>query len=77
MFTPINITQNWDLLKEVFKPTPVNKGNQWENPAIIAKTAPSLLGLFGEYPWKAIPSSGYAVNENPHPLSRCQSCYIY
>lgn len=40
MFTPINITINWIFKNFSFIVIPVNKGNQWTKPAIIAKTAP-------------------------------------
>lgn len=38
--TPKNIIINWALSQEGFILTPVNKGNQWISPPIIAKTAP-------------------------------------
>jgi hypothetical protein len=40
MLTPKNIEKNWILSHVGFIVVPLNKGNQWIIPAIIAKTAP-------------------------------------
>lgn len=40
MLTPTNITAKWVLAHMSSRVYPVNSGNQWTNPAIIAKTAP-------------------------------------
>lgn len=40
MFTPVNMTQNWVFVRVWFNVYPVNKGNQWVNPPIMANTAP-------------------------------------
>lgn len=40
MLTPRNITQNWVLVRVWFRLYPVNSGNQWVSPPMIAKTAP-------------------------------------
>lgn len=40
MFTPINIVVNWIFSHCGFNLTPVNRGNQWINPPIMANTAP-------------------------------------
>lgn len=40
MFTPKNITTNCSFAHVWFSENPVNSGNQWVNPAIIANTAP-------------------------------------
>lgn len=40
MFTPVNITQNWVFVIVWFKVYPVNSGNQWVSPPIMANTAP-------------------------------------
>jgi len=39
-FTPVNMTPKWALVQVEFRVYPVNKGNQWVNPAKMAKTAP-------------------------------------
>lgn len=39
-FTPTNITPNWALAHVECRVYPVNRGNQWVNPARIANTAP-------------------------------------
>lgn len=38
--TPTNITEKWILAHVSLSVYPVNKGNQWTNPPIIANTAP-------------------------------------
>lgn len=40
MLTPINITQNWVFVMVWFSEYPVNSGNQWVRPPMIANTAP-------------------------------------
>lgn len=40
MFTPTNIMEKWIFAHRSFNVYPVNRGNQWTNPPIIAKTAP-------------------------------------
>lgn len=40
MFTPTNIMAKCVLAHISFRVYPVNSGNQWTNPAIIANTAP-------------------------------------
>jgi len=42
ILTPINITINWDFIHRSLSVIPVNKGNQYEMAAKIAKTAPIL-----------------------------------
>lgn len=39
-FTPTNITPKWALAHVEWRVYPVNRGNQWVNPARIANTAP-------------------------------------
>lgn len=39
-FTPTNITPKWAFAHVGCRVYPVNRGNQWVNPARIAKTAP-------------------------------------
>lgn len=39
-FTPTNIMAKCVLAHVLFSVNPVNSGNQWTNPAIIANTAP-------------------------------------
>jgi len=39
-FTPINITPKWILDHVLCRVNPVRRGNQWTNPAMMAKTAP-------------------------------------
>lgn len=40
ILTPINIIKNWIFNNKLFNVKPVNKGYQWINLIIIAKTAP-------------------------------------
>lgn len=40
MLTPTNITAKWIFAHVSLSENPVNNGNQWINPAIIANTAP-------------------------------------
>ena len=40
IFTPINIITNWVVSQFGFRLMPVNRGNQWISPAMIANTAP-------------------------------------
>ena len=40
MFTPVNITANCAFSHLGFIVSPVNRGNHWINPAMIANTAP-------------------------------------
>ena len=40
MFTPINISMNWDFIQYGFGANPTIIGNQYVIPANIAKTAP-------------------------------------
>lgn len=39
-FTPINMTPKWALAHVWWRVNPVNRGNQWVNPARMANTAP-------------------------------------
>lgn len=39
-FTPVNMTPKWAFAHVVCRVYPVNSGNQWVNPARMAKTAP-------------------------------------
>lgn len=38
--TPVNITPKWALAHVGWRVYPVKSGNQWVNPARMAKTAP-------------------------------------
>lgn len=40
MLTPRNITQNWVLVRVWLSAYPVNSGNQWVRPPMMANTAP-------------------------------------
>lgn len=40
IFTPMNITQNWAFVSVWFSEYPVNRGNQWVIPPMMANTAP-------------------------------------
>lgn len=40
IFTPINITQNCVFVRAWLSEYPVNSGNQWVSPPIMANTAP-------------------------------------
>lgn len=40
MFTPVNITANCAFSHLGFMVSPVNRGNHWMKPAMIANTAP-------------------------------------
>ena len=40
MLTPKNMVKNWIFNHLGFMVSPLNKGYQWTNPAIIANTAP-------------------------------------
>lgn len=39
-FTPVNMTPKWALAHVGWRVYPVSSGNQWVNPARMAKTAP-------------------------------------
>lgn len=40
IFTPANITQNWVFVIVWLSVYPVNRGNQWVSPPMMANTAP-------------------------------------
>lgn len=42
MFTPTNMVKKWAFAHCWLRVKPVNRGNQWQNPAKIAKIAPIL-----------------------------------